>query len=526
MRSELPAPSTVENACVALRPAAAGDADMLLAWRNRAEIIALGALNRPVLPDEHRVWFARKLLDNDARIWIVEGAGVPVGQVRLDPVAAQEKVISVFVLSEFAGNGYGVQAIRVACRKAFDMWPELKTVRAEILKENSRSIRAFKRSGFSLVRRRNQGTDLVELACRRPMVVPHNRLTHGPEEAAAVAAVVRSGRWAGGAKVREFEDKLKAWARVEHAVCVGSGLGALRLGLSALGVGRGDRVLVPAYSCVALPNAVLANQARPVPVDIEAGTWNIDPRQAESSYDSIQAKAMIAVSTFGMPVDVQRLHGLAIDCIEDWAHGFMLAADGVSPAGLESRLAIQSLYATKLMGVGEGGVILTNSGDIADHVRGWRDYADQAQDGSRLNDKMTDISAALGMVQLGRLPDIVRRRRVLAEIYTAAFSAPSWLRQYVELPACPEHRVWYRYAIYLKHWHASEIIARLRAEGVLADMPVCDWRTAGSGDTVADAAFRGIVSLPLYPTLKAAEQAFVIRTTLGVLARYREEYEQ
>jgi perosamine synthetase len=509
-----------------LRAASIEDVDMLFAWRNRPEIIAIGALNRSVGLDEHRAWFSRKLLDGDAKIWIIESAGVPVGQVRLDPVAAWEKVISIFILSEFAGNGYGAQAIRDACDKAFSIWPELKRIRADILKENSRSAHAFKRSGFLHSTRRGQSMNLIGLVRKRPTIVPHNRLTHGPEEVAAVASVVRSSGWAGGSKVHEFEEKIKAWAQVAHAVCVGSGLSALRLGLLALDVGRGDHVPIPAYSCVALPNAVLALQAQPIPVDAEANTWNIDLRHVRSPDDSAPVKAMIAVNTFGMPLAAQSLGSLGINCIEDWAHGYRLGADRVSPAGLESKIASQSLYATKLMGVGEGGVILTNSRAIADHVRGWRDYADQPPDGRRLNDKMTDISAALGIVQLGRMSYIVRRRQQLAETYTKAFSAQSWLAQYVELPVCHESRVWYRYAIYLKHWSGADVIARLRAAGVLADTPVCDWRHAGNAHgVVADDAYRGIVSLPLYPTLTAAEQSFVIRTAFNVFASFREEYE-
>jgi perosamine synthetase len=236
-------------------------------------------------------------------------------------------------------------------------------------------------------------------------------------------------------------------------------------------------------------------------------------------------KAVISVNTFGCPLDTDALNKLNIDCIEDWAHGFRLGADGKSPAKLISKVAIQSFYATKLIGVGEGGVVLTNSPDIAEHVRNWRDYADQLSDATRLNDKMTDISASIGIVQLKRLPLIIQRRAELASRYMAAFSVPEWLRDYVELPHDSVDRVWYRYPIYLKYWNVRVFIGLMREAGVMTDIPVCDWRPSGSDDCpVTERAFKRIISLPLYPSLNIKEQAHVIKTFLNVSQFCIEKY--
>lgn len=510
---------------ISLRPAVVGDSDLLLSWRNRPDIVALGSLNRAVSRGEHAIWFANKLSSDDSIIWIVQNNGLPIGQVRLDPIAPHEKIISIFILADHVGRGFGVDAIKRACVFAFDRWKNLKRIRANILKDNSRSIRSFEKSGFGSVRRGREHDGMLSLFLPRPILVPHNRLTHGAEETAAVAKVVRSGQWAGGRKVEEFEGHLQDWARVEHAVCVGSGVAALRLSLSAIGVAEGDEVLVPGYSCVALPNAVLANRAIPVVADIEERTWNINLQKINDIRLGSSVKAVIAVNTFGCPLDMDELHKLKIDCVEDWAHGFCLDAEGKSPAGLISKVAIQSFYATKLIGVGEGGVVLTNSPDIAGHVRRWRDYADQLSDATRLNDKMTDISASIGIVQLKRLPDIIQRRAELASRYTAAFSSSEWLHEYVDFPGDDTRRVWYRYPIYLKYWDAQDFIARMRDVGVMADMPVCDWRSSlAGGCQVTERAFRRIVSLPLYPSLNAKEQAHVIKTFFSVSQSYIEKH--
>jgi len=360
----------------------------------------------------------------------------------------------------------------------------------------------------------------------KTMLVPHNRLTHGAEETEAAAAVIGSGRWASGRKVQEFEARLQEWAGVKHAVCVGSGLGALRLSLGALGC-SGAEVAVPGYSCVALPNAVLANGATPVVVDVERGTWNLDASKFKAiSEGDARPKAIIAVHTFGHPLDTAALRQLDCHCIEDWAHGFPLAKDGVTPAGLDSTVAIQSFYATKLMGAGEGGAVLTHSDDLAQYVRTWRDYSDQQPSATRLNDKMTDIAAAIGIEQLKRLPWMIGRRRELADHYTAAFSSLAWLQEHVDLPVDSAFKVWYRYPVFLKTWGWQELVDLMGTDGVTADSPIWNWH-GGDSDAglVGEDAFRGVVSLPLYPSLTAEEQTHVIRIFIKACSSLRKKYE-
>ncbi|MDA0183506.1 DegT/DnrJ/EryC1/StrS aminotransferase family protein [Solirubrobacter phytolaccae] len=317
-------------------------------------------------------------------------------------------------------------------------------------------------------------------------VVPHNRLTFGDEETAAVAAVVASGYWAGGPRVAELEQALAHAFGKPDAACVASGLSALRLALAALGVGPGDEVLVPAYACVAIPNAVAALGATPVAGEIEPRTWTLAPTDARYA---------VAVHTFGAPADVAAFTGTLID---DAAHGL--------PAGIPPTAAtITSFYATKLIGGAEGGAVL---GDLADAVRDARDYTDKPASALRLNDKMNDLEAALTLAQLRRLPDLLAARERLARRYGERLAH----LKTIALPAEASGRVWYRYAVEAQHTTARELAAHLREHGVIAHEPVEDWRSPEQREAtpIATRAYERLLSLPLYPTLTDAEQDRVI----------------
>lgn len=339
--------------------------------------------------------------------------------------------------------------------------------------------------------------------------IPHNRLTHDAAERDAVAAVVASGYWAQGPQVAALEDQLAKAAGRSSAVATGSGLGALRLALIAAGVGPGDEVIVPAYGCVALANAVLACGAAPVIADVRAGDWNLDPASV-SACMSAQTRAVIAVHTFGTPAPVAALRHDGVTVIEDCAHGLL-----VGGMGALGDMAITSFYATKLVGAGMGGAVLAGAGEAA-RIQALRDYEDQPADGLRLNDKMTDMAGALARCQLQRLPAMIERRAALARRYLEAF-APLAQRGVLALPEMLGERVWYRFAVESLAMDAVDAVERLRALGIGADLPVFDWRARDAAACpVADRAYRRLVSLPLYPMLTDAEQDRVITTMLKV----------
>jgi perosamine synthetase len=497
---------------ISLRPACEADEERLFAWRNRPEIVALGSSRQTVERAQHRAWFAETLAGERRSLYVIEGDGHPVGQVRFDWHARRRAEVSIYLLSEFTGRGLGVAALREGCRCALASGRADSLV-ARIRHDNPRSRAAFAKVGFVAS---NEDQPLVgydTLVCHKiAPTVPHNRLTHSVEEEQAVARVVRSGRWAGGVELAELERRLALLAGVAHAVGVGSGVGALRLSLLALGVGRGDRVAVPAYSCVALPNAVLACGAQPVPVDVSPDTLNISVAALHASL-AVQPrlKAVIAVHTFGSAAPVRELTAFGVPVVEDCSHAF-----GRGSLGGLGRVAMLSLYATKLLGAGEGGMILTDDAAVADQVRAARDYADQAPSAHRLNDKLTDLAAALALCQLDRLPRSLVRRTELAQRYTAQLAACA-AEHDCALPVDEPNRVWYRYAAAVPD--AAEVIASLAAQGIATARPVENWGGATSASTpIATRAYDQLVSLPLYPTLTEAEQDLVCAAFIHTLS--------
>lgn len=348
--------------------------------------------------------------------------------------------------------------------------------------------------------------------------VPHNRLTFGEAECDAVLRAVRSGRWAQGPRVEELEQVLAQMASVRYAVCVASGLSALRLSLGALGVAAENHVLVPAYSCVALANAVLAWGAHPVPVDVERGKWTIDPTEASGQCKNCRPKAGIAVNTFGIPTTIETIGDSA--WIEDCAHAFGSQVGGRA-LGARAPIGILSFYATKLIGGGEGGAVLTNSSEIREFVKCARDYADHAADAHRLNDKMNDLEASLVLAQLERLPNMLAARTALAERYLKLLSEAATSGVFV-LPRNESPRVWYRFAVEMSRVSAATVVHDLLAFGIHAAIPITDWRAGSSpAAPIADQAYRSIVSLPLYPTLSEREQDFVIGAFLKLCEGYK-----
>jgi len=349
------------------------------------------------------------------------------------------------------------------------------------------------------------------------LAIPHNRLTFGDAESRAAAEAVASGQWAGGPRVQALERGLQHRAGRAHAIGVASGLAALRLGLKALGVAQGDEVIIPAYACVALANAVLALGASPVSADV-AEDWNLDPRAVTAAHTD-RTRAVIAVNTFGVPAAVARLRGASVSVIEDCAHGFGLA----TPTGVlggRADVAVLSFHATKLLGAGEGGAVVTDRADAAEVLRAWRDYEDQPPDGTRLNDKLSDIHAAIALCQLERLDAMIAARAARAQRYQARLTPTAQRTGAFRLPPAPAPRIWYRYAIELTDRAAVEVVEAMRRFGVGAARPVTDWRLPGGRPCpVADRAYLRVVSLPLYPTLRDDEQDRVCEVLDAVLAR-------
>lgn len=346
------------------------------------------------------------------------------------------------------------------------------------------------------------------------MKVPHNRLSLGKKEERAVAAVVRSGYIAGGVKVAALEKALdKHFGFKNGATAVASGSAALRLTLMALGIKERDEVLVPAYSCVALPNAVLSLGAKPIAVDVASGDLNIDAHAA-AERKTARTKAAIAVNTFGVPANGAKLKALGLKVIEDGSHGFAYNYRRGRFSTSLADAAVISFYATKLIGGGEGGAVLSRNSEVAGWVRQWRDYTDQPADARRGNEKLSDLEAAIVLEQIKRLREFLKSRRGIALSYCKALAALP-----VILPSDGGNRVWYRYAISVGGGNLDKIISGMAARGVSVARPVESWlsRRELAKFPNAKRAYEEILSLPLYPSLTPGEQAHAIASLRKVL---------
>ncbi|MGI8798212.1 MAG: DegT/DnrJ/EryC1/StrS family aminotransferase [Pseudonocardia sp.] len=254
----------------------------------------------------------------------------------------------------------------------------------------------------------------------------------GEEEAKAVADAVRSGWVAQGPRVAAFEEAFAAEVGAAHGIATSSCTTALHLCLYQLGIGPGDEVVVPSLSFIATANAVRYCGAAPVFADVDAETGNLAPSSVAEVL-SPRTRAVLLVHQGGQPADVEAMRAVCgdIPVIEDAACAAGATLRG-RPVGAGAVMAAWSFHPRKLLTTGEGGMITTDDAGWAARLRRLREHgmsvsaADrhasttivlETYDETAFNYRLTDIQAAMGLVQLRRLPEIVRQRREMAALY-------------------------------------------------------------------------------------------------------------
>jgi dTDP-4-amino-4,6-dideoxygalactose transaminase len=371
--------------------------------------------------------------------------------------------------------------------------------------------------------------------------IPLHRPDLGAAEEAAAARVLRSGWVSQGPEAEAFEREFAAFTGAAHAVAVSSGTAGLELALQALGIGAGDDVVTVSHSFVATANAIRNAGARPVFVDIERATFNLDPARIEAAL-SPNTRAILAVHQLGMPCDLAAIAAIAR------ARGLALIEDAACAAGSEvlwegrwerigrphGDIACFSFHGRKPITTGEGGMVTTARDDLAEAVRALADHGVSSRAHLRhasrgaareryaapgSNRRLSDIQAAIGRTQLQRLPALVARRRTLAVRYRASLAGsrhaappaePAW--------ACSN---WQSYCVRLADGIGRDrAIERLAARGIAArpgvmcahlepSWPKESWRAAGPL-AESEAARARCILLPLFPSLSDADQERVV----------------
>jgi dTDP-4-amino-4,6-dideoxygalactose transaminase len=259
------------------------------------------------------------------------------------------------------------------------------------------------------------------------------------DELGEVAAVLSSGYLTQGPKVRELEQAVGRLVGAEHAIATTSATTALHLSLAALGISRGDEVIVPDFTFPATANVVVQLGARPVLVDVDPRTYAMEPEQLER-HISPRTRAIMPVHPFGLSADMDGLRTEAdrrgIPIVEDAACALATTYRGV-PVGAIGRAGCFSFHPRKSITTGEGGMIVTNDGDLADRISVLRNHGGRRSSGryrfedAGFNYRLSDILAAVGVAQLRKLDWIIARRRELAALYDAALAdlsgvTPPW----------------------------------------------------------------------------------------------------
>jgi dTDP-4-amino-4,6-dideoxygalactose transaminase len=347
-------------------------------------------------------------------------------------------------------------------------------------------------------------------------MIPPAKPLIGDEERAAVDRVLASGMLAQGPEVAAFETEFSALVDGFHSIAVNSGTSALHLSMLALGLGPGDEVVVPSFSFAATANAVQLAGATAVFADIETDYFALDPVAVEAAI-SPRTKAIMPVHLYGHPADMVAFAALAerrgLLLLEDAAQAHA-AAIGGKPVGTWSDAASFSFYPTKNMTAGEGGIVTTASDEVARQLRLLRNQGMEKRYANEIfgfNNRMTDIHAAIGRVQLTKLAGWTAQRQ-----QNAAFLSEN-LEGVITPPTAPGAvHVYHQYTIRVvdhdRDRFAEELAARGVGTGVYYPTPIHRLPSFGLDLDLpgTELAARQVLSLPVYPSLTEAELETIV----------------
>lgn len=367
-------------------------------------------------------------------------------------------------------------------------------------------------------------------------MIPYGRQSISEEDIAAICDVLRSNWLTTGPEVAAFEENLSAFAGSRFGVAVNSGTAALHCAMHALGVGKGDEVIVPPITFAATSNAVLYTGAKPVFADVDEQSLLLDPRKVADKITP-QTRAIVGVDYAGHPCDWDALRHIADE------HGLSLIADACHAIGGEYKgrmvgsladISVFSFHPVKHIATGEGGMVLTDSKQYDTAMRTFRnhgittDFKQREQSGTWAYDmvelghnlRIPDILCALGNSQLKRLPLFVQRRREIARRYDDLFSSVAGVTP-LSVAADVKHS-YHLYPVKVSPEVRQELFTYLRDHGIGVNVhyrPVHlhsyyrnNLGTRDGDCPVAESEYRKLLSLPMFPDLTREEQDHVVMT--------------
>ena len=371
-------------------------------------------------------------------------------------------------------------------------------------------------------------------------MIPISRLSIGSAEANAASEVIQSGWVAQGKRTEKFEQLVANYVGSRHAIAVSSATTGIHLALVAAGVKAGDEVICPSYSFIATANAIVYANATPVFVDIDPRTYNIDPSLIEAAITP-RTTAILPVSQVGLAADLDKIKRIAhkhkLVVVEDAAPS-LGAKVGDRFVGSISDFTVFSFDARKILTTGEGGIITTNDDHAAMRLRSMRAHSASASMLSRhtssnvvlenypelgYNYKMTDIAAAIGVVQMDRVEEFVAERRRLASRYAELLAK----EDKIELPYEPaEYRhVFQSFTVRLRSNHSQLFVMSEMAKDLVATRRVIACHLEGVYRRKqpnlflpeSEAACNRTLLLPMFVGLTEAEQDIVVQSLRSAL---------
>lgn len=333
------------------------------------------------------------------------------------------------------------------------------------------------------------------------MEIPHNRPTFNRQESRAAKNVIRSGWVAQGNEVSRFENRFCEYMGLPqgHAVAVSSGSAALYIAILALDA-KSQKVGLPVYTCAAVNNAVTLAGGESIFIDNSIVGPNLDMKIANEA----GLHTLIAVSTFGIPLSLSAVSRYRI--IEDISQALGAEVDG-KKIGLRGDIGVCSFSATKLItSAGQGGMFFSTDRRLVDFAQDYRDFDGRLDRVSRFNFQMTDIQAAIGTVQLAKLPSFLRKRGEIFDIYS---NVGLDLMKETESKYSPS-----RYRAVIRNTTPMKVQEELLDKGISSIIPFAYeelLRTSTKDKNAVDLS-RSTLSIPIYPTLTLGQARKIAKT--------------